>query len=187
MTLVDHFESFLGLITSGWSKDADGNRVPFQVVTFEAGPIEGTRTFATLGLSHRRLALGAAGRTFRQELVMLAREEFGRRNLPGLLQQVGLQAIASGRGYLKGEVLGPRGQLFEGTALEAFYVAIPVYFPDGFHVFEPPTGDPIIVAWLVPITAREAQFVRDRGDEAFEDELLKHDPDLLDFQRASIV
>jgi len=45
----------------------------------------------------------------------------------------------------------------------------------------------MIIAWLVPITDQEASFVNDRGWNEFERELEKHDPDLIDFLRASIV
>jgi hypothetical protein len=185
--LVHHLEAHLGQISCGWSLDAEGRKLPFQVVLFEKGPIPGTRTLSTLGLSDARLRIGASGKRIRQEFVMLIRERFGCRNLPGILQQLALEALEQDRGYVRGDVIGPRGQLVEGSAHEALYVAVPVYFPDDFHVFRPPAGEPIVFAWLVPITAEEARFIRDRGWAEFEDELEKQDPDLLDFGRASVV
>jgi hypothetical protein len=183
--LVGHLERHLGPIGFGWSKDADGRRLPFQIVEFEKGPITGTHVLATLGLSDRALQMDD-GRRVRQELVMILRQDVGPRNLPGVMQQVALEALERDRAYLRGEVLGPRGDLVEGTHLQALYVAVPVYFPDGFQVYLPGEGEPVMFAWLVPITAGEAAFVRIRGWNAFEDQLEQKDPDLLDFHRESI-
>ena len=71
--------------------------------------------------------------------------------------------------------------------MEALYVGIPVYLPEAFATFKREDGDTSVVAWLVPISAAEARFVDRRGWEAFEDELVKHDPDLSDPHRPSIV
>jgi hypothetical protein len=152
--LVHHLETHLGKISAGWSRDAEGLKRPVQVVLFERGPIPGTRTLATLGLSDVPLRIGDSGKRVRQVLVMLVREEFGYRNLPGVLHQVASEALAKDRGYLRGEVVSPRGPLVEGSAHEALYVAVPVYFPDEFHVFQPAAGEPIVFAWLVPHYAR---------------------------------
>lgn len=185
--LIGHLETYLGKIVGGWSVDGDGKRLPFQVALFERGPVPGTRVLATLGTSNTLLKLGEKGRRVRQELVMMFREALGHRNLPGILQEVGLEALRTGRAYAAGEVIGPRGELLSGFHAEALYVAVPVYFPDEFHVFRPRTGEPIVFGWLVPITAKEASFVRNHGWAAFEKELERQDPDLLDFGRASII
>jgi hypothetical protein len=151
----------------GRSNDADGKKLPFNVVELERGPVAAMRTFATLGLSDHALALGDDGRTVRQEVVILGRAQFGSGNLPGILQQVGLDALATHRAYLHGEVIRRSGPLFEDTLLEALYVAMPVYFPDDFHVFTPAGADRIVLAWLVPITGRGISVrVRVRGAAA---------------------
>ena len=184
--LVQHLEGHLGRMSSGWSRDATGKKLPFQVGLFDDGPIAGTGGLATLGISHEVLRLGAGARTGRQELVMLYRHGASYRNLPGILQQVGMRALHDKRCYLRGEVIGPNGPLTDGSRLEALYVAVPVYLPDSFQVFRPADGDPVVMAWLVPITAREARFVGEQGWEAFEHELQEEDPDLLDMTRESM-
>jgi len=184
--LVEHLEAHLGPIEAGWSSDADGDAVPFQVARFAHGPVAGTRVFSTLGLSDYPLPSRASDKLIRHELVMLAREVFGERNIPGLLQQVGLEALRKSSPYLRGDVIGPRGPLFNGSEMRALYVAMPVYFPDSFAVFEPPDGEPIVMGWLVPILEREAAYVRAKGWEAFEDVLARDKPDVSDFGRPSI-
>jgi len=184
--LVSHLEGTLGRISAGFSKDADKRALPFQIALFEDGPLEGTSALCTLGLSNTELKMGN-NKSVRQEFLMLFRGKSGFQNLPGILQQVGTEALETGKGHLRGEVIGPRGQLVEGSAAEALYIAAPVYFPDEFHVFRPDRGEPIIIVWLVPITRAEAKFVRDRGWDKFEDLLQEHDPDLADLERESMV
>ena len=185
--LIQHLEIHLGQIVGGWSQHEEGKRLPFQIALFERGPVPGSRTLATLGLSDVRLKLGETERRTRQELVLAFRDDFGYRNLPGVLQQVGLEAIQRDRAYLAGEVIGPRGELITGSELEALYVSVPVYFPEGFHVCRPPVGEPIVFGWLVPICGSEASFICNQGWAAFEQKLEHHDPDLLDFGRRSII
>ena len=61
---------------------------------------------------------------------------------------------------------------------------MPAYFPDDFATFEG-GHDPIVIAWLVPISRAEASFVAQRGWGAFEDVLVEQNPDLTDFYRGS--
>lgn len=77
--------------------------------------------------------------------------------------------------------------MFENSILEALYVSIPVYFPNSFHVYEPDDDIPIVQAWLIPITANEANFIKKNGWSKFEDILEKVDPDLIDFERSSVI
>jgi hypothetical protein len=183
-TIIDHLEDALGPIVGGWSLDADGSKLPVQIALFTHGPIPGTCALATIGLSNHALSLG--DKTVRQELVMLFREQDGPRNLPAVMQELAMSAFRAHRGYLRGEVIGPRGPLFENSRYEALYVAIPVYFADSFHVFEPKDGAPIVLAWLVPITHGEAHLIQRRGWSFFEDQLEAQDPDLLATDRSGV-
>jgi len=87
---------------------------------------------------------------------------------------------------LRGEVIGPRGRFFEESTLTALYVLSPAYFPEEFGEAGASCGS-VIFAWLVPTTDREASFVSSHGWDEFERQLEKHDPDLIDFRRLSIV
>ncbi|WP_266158029.1 suppressor of fused domain protein [Dyella silvatica] len=183
--IVEHLEKFSGQIAEGWSKDADGNSMPFQVVRTESGPIEGSVTFATLGLSNHPLKSTLSNKIIRQELIMLFRADAVPSNIVGIIQQAGLEAITRGHAYLRGEVIGPRGALFPSFEPKALYVTIPVYFPDEFtSVSTEKIGD-VIFAWLVPMLDDEVRFEAEHGWEKFEDRLAIVDPDLYDYTRAT--
>lgn len=185
MSLIEHLERYLGEIEVGWSRDADGDEMPFQVVRFPQGSGPETVSFATVGLSRHPLRSAAGGKEIRHELLMIVPDRLRDGPVPGLLQQIGMEALSAGRPLLRGEVIGPRGELFPDSGMEAVYVAIPVYFPDEFGVCDE-DGAEIVIAWLVPISANEAQYVRDHGWRTFEERLVERDPDLTDVFRASL-
>ena len=171
MGLIEHLEARLGTITGGRRHDG------FQVAAFGSG------WFATIGLSHHHLTSRTSGRHLRLELLAGGRPaEF----LPGLLGQVADELLASGEALLRGDVIGPRGPLVPGSRMAAWYAAIPVYQDDGFAAADLPDGARAAIVWLVPISAAEAAYVRSHGWKAFEDELVRHDPDLLDLGRAEL-
>jgi hypothetical protein len=89
--------------------------------------------------------------------------------------------------YLRGETIERQGALFPSTRLTALYVTAPNYFPDEFATTLTEDHAEIVLAWLVPITAEESHFVSHYGWSDFEDRLVRINPDLLDFQRCSII
>jgi hypothetical protein len=182
MDVIEHLENFCGPVVEGWRTDPDGNKMSFQVVRLERGPVEGSVTFSTLGLNFHRLKSATSAKPIRHELVMLARNDAIPENLGPVLQQVAAEAVDRGYAYLRGNVIGPRGQLFPGTSFTAMYVANPVYFPEEFAAH-----DQVAFAWLVPITTEEANFVATKGWPKFEDVLIRENPDLLDMHRQSVV
>ncbi|MDB5213993.1 MAG: hypothetical protein JWO86_1920 [Myxococcaceae bacterium] len=184
--LIQHLETYLGEISSGYPHDDNGAKLPFQIVRFENAP-PNTTTLVTLGLSKVGLRAGETTKRIRQEFLMTMNAEWNPKNLPAVLHQIATEAYAKDEAYLRGQFIGPRGHLVEGTAMEALYVSIPIYFPDDFHVYTPPTGDPIVLVWVIPITAAEAHYVNEHTWEAFEDLLEKTNPDLRDLGRASVV
>lgn len=179
--LAEHLERFLGQIDVGWSRDADGFELPFQVVRFAPGTLSGCVALSTLGLSSTALTSRGSGKAIRQELMMIVPERLREGPVPGLLQQVGLDVLASGSALLRGDVFGPLGSLFAMSKMEALYAAIPVYLPNDFGQF-----DDVVITWLVPVSRSEAEFVAARGWPAFEERMIDVDPDLTDVDRIPI-
>lgn len=182
--LFEHLESYLGEIADGIRGD-ETTPAGVQVVRFgENRPYAGVTTLATLGLSGHHLAQ-PGGRGLHQELLMHLPADGTPGNAAGVLFQVAGELIASGRGLLRGEVVGPRGPLFGFGPMTALYAAPPVYLPDEFA--ECGTGTTtVVMTWLVPVTDAEAAYVRARGWSAFEDALLAEDPGLTDLSRGPV-
>jgi hypothetical protein len=182
--LVAHLESFLGEIQAG--SQGDGTTPQgVQVIWFSPGkPFSGVVTVTTLGLSRSHLEQ-PSGRGLHQELLMHLPTTGEPINAASVLFQVAQHLVDRGHGLLRGQVLGPWGQLFADTQMTALYAAAPVYLPDEFAVCDTPAAT-VVMTWLVPITDAEAHYVAHHGWRAFEDELLAEDPDLTDLARNSI-
>lgn len=185
MDFVEHFEAALGPMDRGWSKAQPGESPPFQVVRFLDAPMSGAVTFATLGLHRNPLATGG-GKTIRLELIFTCYERFDDDQVASLLYAVGKQMLDEQKPLLRGAVLGPAGPLLPSSSLTALYVAIPVVFPDALRQWSG-SHPPTVLAWLVPISAAEADFVRQDGWSAFENLLVSEDPDLFDLRRPGLV
>jgi hypothetical protein len=110
--LIAHLESYLGPIAAGTAGD-ESTPAGVQVVRFGAHcPHPGVTTIATLGLSRHHLAQ-PSGKGVHQELLMHLPTAGQPGDAAGLLFQVAAEMIAHGCGLLRGEVIGPRGPLFD--------------------------------------------------------------------------
>lgn len=183
--LIAHLERYLGQITDGWSETASGDELAAQVVRFRDASGWVPWTFATLGLSDHVLAFGD-GREGRQELLCCGRDDPPGWEVASLMDVVARDIVASHVGLLRGQVLGPAGPVVDGSRLEALYCSFPMFWPSELAQFDG-LEPPVTIVWLVPISAGEAAFVRDRGWDSFEDMLVERDPDLRDWFRPSLV
>jgi hypothetical protein len=128
-SLIEHYEQYLGTVRHGWSRSPDGAEMPFQVVECRGGVLPGVAAFTTVGISRYELKSSVSAKVIRQELLLAAPVSFGARNIPGLLQQIGGEAINRGLAYLRGEVIGPRGRLFEKKDFKPSMSRSPYIFP----------------------------------------------------------
>jgi hypothetical protein len=184
---IEHIERYLGTIEHGWTKSPSGKSMPFQIIECRGGVVRGAAAFMTLGLGQTELSSRVTQKLIRQELLITVRAVDATVGVPSLLQQVASDALTRREAYLRGDVIGPRGTIFEGSTMEAFYVTMPTYYPESFSTFEESAGCGRIIAWLLPITSKEAEYVRSRGWSEFETLLEKENPDLLNLNRSSIV
>ncbi|MGN9756669.1 suppressor of fused domain protein [Streptomyces sp. SD31] len=142
----------------------------------------------TIGLFKTPLTSRVSGRHQHLELLTCGRPVPGDEHgpLPGVLEWVADRLVASGEAVLRGEVIPLPMPLIPGGTMTALYAALPVYFDDDFASVVLENGVETSVVWLVPIGASEAAFVREKGWPAFEEELVRQDPDLLDLNRAGM-
>ncbi|MEZ5901355.1 MAG: suppressor of fused domain protein [Hyphomicrobiaceae bacterium] len=183
-TLVEHLEGFVGPIQRGWNGQQVGERWPFQIVQL-SGRTEGSATtLATLGLSS--VPLRNSGQSVRQELLLfLGASNF--KNAPGIVQQVASEVVDSGTALSVGQVLGPRGILFEGSTVSAFLALDADSLIPGVGLFRNKKLGEVKFIGLLPITSEEANYVKRAGPAAFMKEILIRKPDLFEFRRKSWV
>ena len=184
-SLIEHYESTVGPIESGWHSDIKG----VSIVRIRCAVLHGVMMYATLGLSRHVLAQ-PDGRTIRMELLALSAASFDEacgKRWASAMDQMASGIVHSHNAPLRGSFYGPAGSMFEGKKLEALYVASQMVLPDEFQQYKPEEGAPIFFAWLVPLYAAEAEYRQRHGWSKLEDELERQDPDLFDLARASLV
>ncbi|OPZ81280.1 MAG: Suppressor of fused protein (SUFU) [bacterium ADurb.Bin429] len=173
-------EAILGPITQGWKCTDD-----VFIVRFDNQPFAQAKTFATLGL-HRHL-LQSGEREYRQELLFCAWDDESDEALCRFLAQFVYNVILRDhQPLLRGEVVGPSSPLLPESAMTAVCASIPVVFDEQLTVYRE-TTPPTVFVWLIPIRTEEAQFIHQQGWDAFEERLEAANPDLLDFQRQTVV
>lgn len=186
-TLIDHLERFCGPLQYGVSREVNGEQLPFHVVRLESSGSSGIQVLSTLGLSNYALESRVSGKTILHELIVVLRIDQPLKSLPAVLVDIGIEAIEAGVAYLRGDVIGPRGPLAEGSELTALYAAIPSCFPDEFHSFVREDGATVVFVWLVPISTEEARIAAEQGWEALEALFERSDPNVLDLERKSMI
>jgi len=180
---IDHIEKYLGPIQRGWKTSPDGDLMKFQVIQCLGGQIAQARVYCTLGLSDFPLRSAASDKLIRQELLMAVPESFGERNVPALVQQLGLEVLKRESAYLAGEVIERYNPIFSGKPFYAYYTAIPIILPEEFRTYTFDDGDQMVFAWMVPITKLEAAYARSKGWDKFETLLEGKNADLVDLDR----
>jgi hypothetical protein len=110
--LPAHLEKYLGPMDGGWSVDATGREMPFQVARFPEAGDSDTVAFATLGLNRFPLKSARTGRTLHQELLLLLPGSLVNGPAPAVLQQVAVERLETGRAILRGDVVRRSGSLF---------------------------------------------------------------------------
>ncbi|QUW84023.1 suppressor of fused domain protein [Streptomyces mirabilis] len=185
--LIDHFESRLGRMIGAWSPPAGAAEGAPQLACFREGLLPGAQAFATVGLSRTPLWHPTSDRHFHLELLACenASRTKGYGYFPDILEYVAGQLTASGEAILRGDVV-PLPAPLPGGTMTSLYAGLPVYFDDDFFSVTIENGSDVAVVWLIPITAEETAFIRDEGWEAFEDALVRQDPDLLDPDRPQL-
>ncbi|MFC3575992.1 suppressor of fused domain protein [Streptomyces yaanensis] len=186
--LIEHLESRLGRLLGAWEPSEQSPEGTPRVGYFTGGVLAGIQCYATIGLFKTHLTSRVSDRPQHLELLGCGRPVPGDETgpLPGVLEWVAERLVVSGEAVLRGDVIPLPMPLLPGGTMTALYAALPVCFDDDFASVVLENGVETAMVWLVPIGESEAAFVRVKGWDAFEEELVRQDPDLLDLNRAEI-
>ncbi|MGI5241518.1 suppressor of fused domain protein [Dactylosporangium sp. CA-139066] len=184
--LIEHLESHLGEIVSGYRGD---DTTPAGVLVAQFAPDRpwpGMTTLATAGLSKHHLRQDDGRPGMRIELVVHLPSEDLPDNAAGVLFQIAEMIIEDGVAPPRGTVFGPGdGPVFGRGDLTALVIYEPLMMPESFITAA--EGDTeIMMTWLVPITGDEAAFVREEGAPALFDLFREAGADPDDLERESL-
>jgi hypothetical protein len=185
--LIEHLESRLGRVRRGTNLGLDGAEQPFQVAELSGGgQLEGSTSYATMGLSALALSHPDSARPLRMELIMSTHSAQSPGRLPQSLMLVAGQLSRDHLAILKGETIPLPGPITDGSRLSFLYAMHPAYFDEEFDALALGRGRAAAIVWLVPIAASEKSFIAARGWSSFDDQIARFDPDLLDLFRQPI-
>ncbi|MFL9881513.1 suppressor of fused domain protein [Paraburkholderia agricolaris] len=185
MTIIDHFEKYLGTIKQGWGgKDTSEEKSSVMVARFSNVPFDGASTYATIGLSDTVLAL-TNDRQVRQELMFAAHDIYSADAIASFLLTFSDYVRSKSCALARGDVVGPSSPLIPGVISDAIYTCPPVIFPTGIDFYSG-SSPSTIIAWLVPLIGNESSVARQKGSDYFEGLLEAQDPDLLDLNRVAV-
>jgi len=160
---------------------------PISVARFTGGELEGSVSYATIGLSNRPLRSGQSGKDLYLELI--ASEYDGPESddrLSACLEAIAKRLAIRSSPLLRGNVIRLDGPLRPGSLMTGFYAAIPVYFDDAFKSVHVEDGRHVAIVWLLPVGPSEIDFIEQYGYAEFEAELIKTNPDLYDLNRSEV-
>ena len=183
-TFIDHFEKSLGEIEKGWRISTLSRDI--QVVKSHPEYFDGVVAYSTLGLSSRPYRLKNSEKNIRCELFLLIPQEYKFSHIPSIFEDVVNIMDSEGNAFSRGDIIGPKGELFKGYRFTSLYVAPSFVLPDFSNEFLI-EGNEVIFIWLVPITTSECEFVKNQGWEMFENRLEEDDVDAVDIERSAVV
>lgn len=183
-SFINHVESYIGEIEKGWV--LPGHDDTLQVVKIMPKDIADTSCYLTLGVSDNRYRLSNSDRSSRFEFLLLVPKEHEVTYAPSILDDVIIAMKNKGEAFLRGDIIGPKGILFNNTDKTALYVAPPMCLDENLNGFTI-EGDEVVFVWLVPISTQECEFIARMGWESFEDALEENEVDVLDFDRPSLL
>lgn len=185
--LIDHLESRLGHMSGGWDSGQRSAEAAPRVCHFRGGSLGDVDSFATVGLHQTPLLSRTTGRHLHVELLGSSHPQPGGSGpWPDVLDHVSQEIRRSGAAVLRGDIVQLPSPLGPSGTMTALYAAIPVYLDDAFGSVRLENGVDVAIVWLVPVGDTEAEFVRHKGWKAFEDALVRLDPDLLDLNRREL-
>ena len=183
--LFQHVERYLGSVNASWVDTIEGKKCSFQIVRC-TGRVADTVFFCTLGLSDHPFAHQPSA--FRHELLIAVPKTFGTRNVPPLLQQLGMIAIERSRPFFEGDVMLGKNPVFVEWPFRGFLASRPcVIEDDAFAECTREDGQRIHFVWMAPLYQEEIEFVREHGLGPLEDLFIEKRIDLVDLNRKPAV
>jgi hypothetical protein len=115
-------------------------------------------------------------------------ESDSNKNVPTIVQQLGLIALARHTAFLQGEVIGGTHPVFVNGPFRGFGASLPGFVSDDrFSVYKRADGQEVVFVWMIPLYREEIDFIRTEGWSRFEDLAVEKGTDFVELVRESLI
>lgn len=174
MKIVEHIENYIGEITN--AINITDKRYDITISLHEQTPFDEVRTFSTLGLNRYFVE-------YYFEFILVCRNLFSKNQIASFLTSFSEYLIERDKGVKRGDVLSFDFTIMSETEMNSLYIALPFYFDDNLQQLELEEKS-VIFPLIIPVYYEEAQLIREKGWNSFEDFLEENEiDDLWDLQR----
>ncbi|MCQ9641432.1 suppressor of fused domain protein [Chryseobacterium sp. WG14] len=176
MKVIEHLEKYIGEISRG--ADIVDKKYDLTISLYDNIPFEGIRTFITLGLNRYFI-------DYYFELIFVCKSNYDENEIASFLTSFSEYLIDGKKGILKGDVITFDFTLTSETKMNSLYFTLPFYFD--YDLQELQLEDrAVIFPLIIPIYNEEAELIREKGWNSFEEFLEENEiDDLWDLNRES--
>ncbi|ASK30158.1 hypothetical protein CEY12_08540 [Chryseobacterium sp. T16E-39] len=174
MIVVEHLEKYIGEISR--VKDVLDKKYNLTISLYDNIPFEDIRTYSTLGMNHYFI-------DYYYEFTFVCMSKYNENEIASFLTSFVEYLIDNKKGVLHGDVISFNFTMTSETKMNSLYFTLPFYFDNDFQelILE---NKGVVFPLIIPIYQEEAQLIREKGWNAFEEFLEKNEiNDLWDLKR----
>ncbi|UKB85264.1 suppressor of fused domain protein [Chryseobacterium sp. MEBOG06] len=159
MKITEHLEKYIGKISR--RADIKNKRYNHTISFYDNIPFGGTRTYTTLGLNRYFT-------DYSIEFVLVCLSQYNENEIASFLTAFSEYLIDNKKGVQKGDVISFDFTMTSETQMDSLYFTFPFYFYDDLQQLELEDKS-VIFLLIVPIYREEADLIREKGWDLFEE------------------
>ncbi|ROH90612.1 suppressor of fused domain protein [Chryseobacterium cucumeris] len=176
MKIIRHLEKYTGEISRG--ADIDDRKYNVTVALYDNIPFEDIRTYSTLGMNRYFIE-------YYYEFIFVCMARYSESEIASFLTSFAEYLIDGEKGIRRGDVLSFDFTMTSETKMNSLYFTLPFYFNDELQELQLEDKE-VVFPLIVPVYQDEAELIKEKGWNAFEDFLVENEiDDLWDLNRKS--
>ncbi|KAA2217746.1 suppressor of fused domain protein [Chryseobacterium sediminis] len=169
MKIVKHLEKYIGEISN--AINITDKRYEVTISVYENIPFEELRTYSTLGLN--RYFVG-----YYFEFILVCENKFSKDEIASFLTSFSEYVIEQNINVQRGDVISFDFTMTSETKMNSLYFTLPFYFDE--HLQQLDLEDrSVIFPLIIPVYNEEAQLIKEKGWNSFEEFLEENEIDNL--------
>ncbi len=176
MKIVKHLENYIGEISN--AINITDKKYNITISLYENIPFEGVRTYSTLGMNKYYIG-------YYFEFIFVCGNMFNKNEIASFLTSFSEYLIEENKSVRHGDVISFDFTLTSDTKMNSLYFTLPFYFDQNLQQLDLKERS-VIFPLIIPVYDQEAELIKEKGWNAFEEFLEANEIDnLWDLKRES--